>query len=194
MEFLKRFIKPRAKVSLNVSKSSFALGEDLKGTITLESAEEIDVHEIRLKLWCWESKKKTKTIRYERSEFQRTYWDSAYLFSTPPTVSGPFHLSYGSKIECPFSLNIPAGGRESFYSVDAVVKWFLQAVVEIERRPSLSSGIYEVQIIKPSAIPTVVKEKEVITREVVMIQCAYCQGLMPQTSTFCPNCGARRRG
>jgi hypothetical protein len=195
MEFFKRFTKPRTNVSLNVSKSSFALGEDVKGTITLESHEEIDVREIRLKLWCWESKKKTKTIRYERSEFQRTYWDSAYLFSIAPTVSvRPFHLSYGSKNECQFSLNIPAGGRESFYSVDAVVKWFLQAVVDIERRPSLSSGIYEIQIIKPSAIPTVVKEKEVVTREVVLIQCAYCKGLMPQTATFCPYCGARRRG
>ncbi len=39
-----------------------------------------------------------------------------------------------------------------------------------------------------------VKETEVITREVVMIHCAYCKGLMPQTSTFCPNCGARRMG
>lgn len=34
--------------------------------------------------------------------------------------------------------------------------------------------------------------KEVITREVVLIPCNYCQSLMPQTSVFCPNCGARR--
>lgn len=41
---------------------------------------------------------------------------------------------------------------------------------------------------------TVIKEKEIITQEVVMIPCAYCGGLMPQTSTFCPECGARRKG
>ena len=34
--------------------------------------------------------------------------------------------------------------------------------------------------------------KEII-REVVLIPCSYCSGLMPQTSVFCPNCGARRR-
>ena len=34
--------------------------------------------------------------------------------------------------------------------------------------------------------------KEVITREVVLIPCSYCKGLMPQTSLFCPNCGAQR--
>jgi len=36
--------------------------------------------------------------------------------------------------------------------------------------------------------------KEVVTREVVMIPCEYCGSLMPQTSIFCPNCGARRKG
>ena len=35
--------------------------------------------------------------------------------------------------------------------------------------------------------------KEVITKEIVMIECDYCGSLMPQTALFCPNCGARRR-
>ena len=37
------------------------------------------------------------------------------------------------------------------------------------------------------------KEKEIITKEVVMIPCQYCRGLMIQTSPFCPNCGAKRK-
>jgi hypothetical protein len=37
-------------------------------------------------------------------------------------------------------------------------------------------------------------QKEVITREIVMLPCGYCGGLMPQTSVFCPTCGARRKG
>lgn len=40
---------------------------------------------------------------------------------------------------------------------------------------------------------TVVKEKETIIKELVMIPCKYCGVLMPQTSIFCPNCGARRK-
>lgn len=43
-----------------------------------------------------------------------------------------------------------------------------------------------------SASPEVVKETTVV-REVVMIPCQYCGGLMPQTSTFCSNCGARKK-
>lgn len=36
-------------------------------------------------------------------------------------------------------------------------------------------------------------QKEVVTKEIVMIPCEYCQGLMPQTSVFCPNCGAQKK-
>jgi len=40
--------------------------------------------------------------------------------------------------------------------------------------------------------PPVTKEKETIIKEIVMVPCRYCGGLMPQTSVFCPNCGAKR--
>jgi hypothetical protein len=43
-----------------------------------------------------------------------------------------------------------------------------------------------------SAHQTIIKEKETIIKEVVMIPCQYCGGLMPQASVFCPNCGAKR--
>ncbi len=38
----------------------------------------------------------------------------------------------------------------------------------------------------------VVREREIIVKEIVMIPCQYCGGFMPQTSTFCPSCGAKR--
>ncbi|MGD8544428.1 MAG: hypothetical protein PVG48_04850 [Candidatus Bathyarchaeota archaeon] len=39
----------------------------------------------------------------------------------------------------------------------------------------------------------IVREREVIVKEIVMIPCQYCEGLIPQTSIFCPNCGAKRK-
>lgn len=42
------------------------------------------------------------------------------------------------------------------------------------------------------AAPLVFAEKEVI-KEVVLVPCAYCGSLMPQTSTVCPHCGATRK-
>ncbi len=35
--------------------------------------------------------------------------------------------------------------------------------------------------------------KETIVKEVVMIPCTHCKGLMPNTSLYCPNCGAPKR-
>ena len=45
----------------------------------------------------------------------------------------------------------------------------------------------------PAAPAVQLVSREVVTKEVVMIPCEYCKSLMPQTSTFCPNCGARRK-
>lgn len=41
--------------------------------------------------------------------------------------------------------------------------------------------------------PPMTMQKETITKEIVMMPCNYCKGLMPQTSLFCPNCGAQRK-
>ena len=35
--------------------------------------------------------------------------------------------------------------------------------------------------------------KETIVKEVVMVPCKYCGGLEPQTSVYCPHCGAKRK-
>lgn len=56
---------------------------------------------------------------------------------------------------------------------------------------SFIQGQISVREMPPPPPPAM--EREVITREVVMIKCKYCGGLMLQTSTFCPNCGARRQ-
>ena len=35
-------------------------------------------------------------------------------------------------------------------------------------------------------------EKERARKEVLMVRCRYCGGMMPQTATLCPNCKAQR--
>jgi hypothetical protein len=47
----------------------------------------------------------------------------------------------------------------------------------------------EVKLKRAAAEHEVVKE---IRKEVVMMPCRHCGGLMPDTSVFCPNCGAKR--
>lgn len=59
---------------------------------------------------------------------------------------------------------------------------------------SLAMGLSKAGVItvETEATPAPEGQKEVI-KEVVMIPCKYCGALMPQTSTFCPECGARRK-
>jgi hypothetical protein len=54
------------------------------------------------------------------------------------------------------------------------------------------SVAHEVRTRGPSSGPTVQLVKETI-REVVLIPCAYCHNLLPQTSRLCSNCGASRK-
>ena len=70
---------------------------------------------------------------------------------------------------------------------------------KMKERESFKKQIPEVS--STSSIPssassqpaTIIKEREIITREVVLIPCAYCGGLIPQASTICPHCGAKRK-
>ncbi len=188
-----RFTKPKTSVSLTIPKSTFELGEDLKGAIVVSSQEEFDATEVRAEIRCVE-KKKRERLEYddEGRRVHRTSWDQATLHSANPRASGALHLTSGFNKTFPFSVNIPAGGRESFDSVDGGVTWSIKGVIAINGRPDVNTETMELQVIRPAAAPTIVKEKEII-KEVVMIPCEYCGSLMPQTATSCPNCGATRK-
>jgi hypothetical protein len=43
------------------------------------------------------------------------------------------------------------------------------------------------------ALERIELEKERLIKGIIMIPCQYCGGLVPQTSVFCPNCGAKKR-
>ncbi len=49
------------------------------------------------------------------------------------------------------------------------------------------------KIYKPLEKARIGTPQQVIIKEVVMVPCVYCQGLMPNTSAFCPSCGAPRK-
>jgi len=53
--------------------------------------------------------------------------------------------------------------------------------------------IYFVKVHKPLEQARIATPREVIIKEVVMVPCLYCGGLMPTTATQCPNCLAPRK-
>ena len=222
MGFFKRFTRPKATLSLGVDKNQLSLGDELKGIVNLKSQEEFNVVEIIVSLNCVETKKKTRVQynrtspkprrstmalpempdmygqprrrnRYEETEHWETeeYWDSVSLYSDKLQLSGSMPVIIGLNMDFPFVFKLPSSGRETYHSVDQNVRWSINAIMKVKDRKSISSeGRGEILVAKPSVSNTSTKE---VVREVVLIQCAYCSGLMPQTSIFCPNCGARRK-
>jgi len=189
-----RFTKPNATVSLQLSKNSFALGESVEGTLNVASGEEFDAKEIRCEFQCTETKK-TISMQYDaaiKRTIPKEVQNSATLWSARPQMSGPLHLTTGFSQNYPVNLNLPAGGRPTYHSVDQNVAWSLKGVIAIEGRPDVTSTTVEIQVAPQSASP-IIKEKEIV-REVVMIPCKYCGTLMVQTETVCSNCGAKRTG
>jgi hypothetical protein len=78
---------------------------------------------------------------------------------------------------------------------DSEYVFHLKGVGSKEIEPFRDMILRQVQNVRETVMVTqgVPTQKEVVTREVVMLPCSYCGGLMIQTSTFCPNCGAKRR-
>ncbi len=183
----------KAKVELSTQKSQYSLGEQIKGFIKITSDEAFLVNQAFVCLNCNENIKKSRIWANQYGTHQTEYWDTAITYSTTcklfeyASIPQGFSASYG------YALNVSQAAKETLYSIDHYVKWLLYAAVEAKERPKMQTTTYEIQVTKPQVAqssPTIMKE---VTREVVLIPCAYCSGLMPQTSIFCPNCGARRK-
>ncbi len=69
----------------------------------------------------------------------------------------------------------------------------LHGVGPKEIEPFKDMILRQVQNLAEPTATTPVMQREVITKEIVMLPCDYCRSLMPQTSTFCPECGAKRK-
>jgi transcription elongation factor Elf1 len=103
------------------------------------------------------------------------------------------------------------GAKWHLYCSSGVFSGFKRAELEVEADDGIGKELIQRRILNnqwekmarearnrqkasqqsPSA-PSIVKEKETIIKEIVMIPCKYCGALMPQTAIFCSNCGAKR--
>lgn len=183
----------KARVELAAQKTQYSLGDQVKGFIKISSDEEFLVNQAFVSLSCNENIKKTRIWSNQYGAHQSEYWDKAVTYSTSFKLFGAVRIPQGFSGSYEYALAVSPAAKETLYSIDHYVKWLLYAAVETKERPKIQTASYEIQITKTQIAqtsPTVLKE---VTREVVLIPCAYCSGLMPQTSIFCPNCGARRK-
>ena len=96
-----------------------------------------------------------------------------------------------------FEGNFYGGRLRKYVSItdeNTEYRFHLNGIGEKELEPFRDMILRQAEKLKQTATKqTPFFQKEVITKEVVMIPCDYCRSLMPQTSTFCPSCGARRK-
>jgi len=59
--------------------------------------------------------------------------------------------------------------------------------------PMIFMIVYFLRVHRPLEQAKITTPREVIVKEVVMVPCQYCHGLMPTTATQCPHCKAPRK-
>jgi hypothetical protein len=198
MGFLKKFTNrltaPEAAVNLRLDSYCVGLGGNLQGSLNVSSREDFECTEVRCEIECVE---RARVIRdyYDpglKRTIPRTVEESTVIYSARPPLSGPSHFANGEVRSITVSINIPSGGRTTYAGSDRRVTWSIKGVVAVDGRPDRTTEVSEIQIVSQPSASTVAPVQKEIIRTVVMIPCKYCQGLMDQTLTVCPNCGAKR--
>jgi hypothetical protein len=198
MGFLKKFTNkltaPDAFVQLRFNNYSVTLGDNLQGNLNVNSKEDFESTEIRCEIVCVEQAKVIREV-YDASlkrSIQRVVDESVIIYSAKPALSGPSRFVNGENRSIPVNMNIPAGARPTYAGVDRRVTWTIKGVLAVDGRPDKTTETCEIQVLQPTVqAQTATLQREVI-HTVVMIPCKYCQSLMDQTLTACPNCGAKR--
>jgi hypothetical protein len=196
--FLKKFTNhltaPDANVQLTLSNYSVTLGDNLQGTLNINSQEEFDSTSIRCEISCVEKAKVIKEI-YDsglRRTIPQVVEESMVIYSAKPALGSVSHFVNGENRSIPVSINIPAGAKPTYVSLDRRVTWTIKGVVAVDGRPDRTTEVFEIQVVAPNIQVQAATVQREVVRTVVMIPCKYCQGLMDQTLTVCPNCGAKR--
>ncbi len=198
MGFLKKFTNkltaPEAIVRLNFNNYSVVLGENLQGNLNINSKEDFETTEIRCEIVCIEQAKVIKEV-YDpalKRSIPQVVNESIIIYSAKPALSGPTKLTNGETRSLPVNTNIPAGTKPTYAGVDRRVTWTIKGVLAVDGRPDRTTEPCEIQVIAPTVQVQAATAQREVVRTVVMIPCKYCQGLMDQTLTACPNCGAKR--
>ncbi len=198
MGFLKKFTNkltaPDASVQLRLSNYSVSSGENIQGNLNVISKEDFESTEVRCEIVCIEQAKVIREV-YDaalKRSIPKMVDESTIIYDAKPALCGPTHFVRGENRSIPINFNIPAGSRPTSTGVDRRVKWTIKGIVAVDGRPDKTTESNDIQVIAPTVQAQAVTAQREVIRTIVMIPCRYCQGLMDQTLTVCPNCSAKR--
>jgi hypothetical protein len=186
---------PDVKLALKLSNYTVVLGDNLEGSLDLNSTEDFECEEVRCEIECIEQAKVTR-YQYDatiKRSIPREFTESSVLFAAKPPLNGSIHISNGENRRFPIKISIPPGSRPTYQAIDRKVNWTIKGVVAVKGRPDATTQVIEIQVIQPTPIVASQQTVKEVVRVIVKIPCEYCQTLFDQLETSCPNCGAKRK-
>lgn len=120
---------PNARISLELNKNSYVLGENAEATLAVSSNEEFEASEIRAEIQCVE-KAERLVYQYDsivKYDVPRRVEESRTLNFAKPAATGLTHVTQGFSWTFPLSINIPAVGTPTFQSIGVKVWWHVKA-------------------------------------------------------------------
>lgn len=139
-----RFTSPKARISLQLSKKTFVLGETVEATLAVSSDEEFDAKEIRAEIQCVELAR--RVVGFVRT-VPRESEQSRVLYFAKLRTAGPTLITQGYSHVFPVSINIPANGMPTYFQdIELRVQWYVKGVIAINGRPDVTSSPTEIQI------------------------------------------------
>ena len=193
MGFLKKFsdhlTAPKADVNLQLFDEYVVLGDNLEGTLTVTPHETIDAEEIRCELASVETAQVMRT-EYDpalKRMVTRQVTETRTLYQTHTVCNPSTQLVPEVTRTFKLCVNIPAGSRPTFMSTNDNVMWEIKGVIAVHGRPDVTTHKMQFQVIPESQRPQNQAPK------IRLVECDYCQTMMPETELKCPNCGAGRK-
>ena len=139
---------PEANISLNLSQTTFILGQEITGSIQLAASEEFDTTELRVELEDNENTKAYYRVsRPNQPDISGIAEEHNKLYSGKATVYGPIHITKGFTGEYSFRISVPANASTTYSGKNASNKWSIKAVIGVSGRPDVNSHEIEVMVV-----------------------------------------------
>ena len=142
---------PEANISVNISRMTFILGQEITGSIQVSASEEFDATELRVELEDYEhTRANYRVSRPNQPDINGTAEEHNKLYTGKATVYGPIHLTKGFTGEYNFRISVPANASTTYNGKNASNKWSIKGVIGVSGRPDVNS--HEIEVI---VVPTV---------------------------------------
>ena len=222
MSFLKHLIPLKAKASIALDKPMFYENEPVTGKVNVECNEYFQSSGVRVEARTYEHFQETDWVVENNQRVPRMVSKTNTLFSRDEPISGPSDFGQGPTRAFPFSVGTPVSrasrsGGSIEYEIKGVVavkgRPDVTSTTQIAFSPAMNYAVAApsspqsgygtgstnatpsyAQTVPPSYQPAQGSAPygSQASQPSPKVRCEYCQAMIDQTASFCPNCGAHR--